>query len=65
MPQSDGGYVSLGGNAKAVYNTTTEPRSTKTVIETVKKALGNVIGAHDDDMLLGPKSNQPFIISSR
>uniref|UniRef100_A0A182LU35 Uncharacterized protein n=1 Tax=Anopheles culicifacies TaxID=139723 RepID=A0A182LU35_9DIPT len=35
MPQSDGGYVSLGGGPNSIYNSTTEPQSgSKSVMET-------------------------------
>lgn len=52
MPQSDnGGYVSLNEGSN-VYNSTTEPKRTNTVLETVKKAIGHAIGAQDTNSLL-------------
>lgn len=52
MPQSDnGGYVSLNEGSN-VYKSTTEPRRTNTVLETVKKAIGHAIGAQDTNSLL-------------
>lgn len=57
MPQSDGGYLSL--NEGNIYNTTTEPARANSVLESVKKAIGQAIGAQDTKSLLtgsnGPK----------
>lgn len=64
MPQSDGGYVSLGSNT--VYNSTTESTTAAhSIIESVKRRLGNVIGTNDNQSLLGSNDSKPFIISSR
>ncbi|XP_055544458.1 protein NDRG3 isoform X2 [Wyeomyia smithii] len=71
MPQSDGGYVSLGnggaGLPVSVYNSTTEPHSgSHSVMEAVKRVLGSAIGAQDKHSLLEVDSGpQPYIISSR
>ncbi|XP_058451770.1 protein NDRG3 isoform X4 [Malaya genurostris] len=71
MPQSDGGYVSLGnaGGPPSVYNSTTEPHAgSKSVMEAVKRVIGSAIGAQDKHSLLERDSEggpQPYIISSR
>uniref|UniRef100_A0A182PD27 Uncharacterized protein n=1 Tax=Anopheles epiroticus TaxID=199890 RepID=A0A182PD27_9DIPT len=71
MPQSDGGYVSLGGGGPntAIYNSTTEPQSgSKSVMETVKRVIGTAIGAQDKHALLernGTGAHQPYIVSAR
>uniref|UniRef100_A0A182ITH9 Uncharacterized protein n=1 Tax=Anopheles atroparvus TaxID=41427 RepID=A0A182ITH9_ANOAO len=70
MPQSDGGYVSLGGGGPntAIYNSTTEPQSgPKSVMETVKRVIGTAIGAQDKHALLertGGGGAQPYIVSA-
>ncbi|XP_058451765.1 protein NDRG3 isoform X1 [Malaya genurostris] len=70
MPQSDGGYVSLGnaGGPPSVYNSTTEPHAgSKSVMEAVKRVIGSAIGAQDKHSLLERDSEggpQPYIISS-
>lgn len=46
MPQSEGGYVSLNETSN-VYNSTTEPAKTLSVLETVKKVIGHAIGTPD------------------
>lgn len=54
MPQSEtliGGYVSLNEGAN-VYNSTTEPKRAYSVLETVKKALGQAIGSQDTNLLI-------------
>jgi hypothetical protein len=50
MPQSEGGYVSLNETAN-VYNSTTEPTKTKTVLESVKKAIEHAVGKHEAHLL--------------
>ncbi|XP_050100193.1 protein NDRG3 isoform X2 [Anopheles aquasalis] len=69
MPQSDGGYVSLGGGPNSIYNSTTEPHSgSKSVMETVKRVIGTAIGAQDKHGLLERESAggpQPYIVSAR
>uniref|UniRef100_A0A0K8TQA3 Protein ndrg3-like isoform x2 n=1 Tax=Tabanus bromius TaxID=304241 RepID=A0A0K8TQA3_TABBR len=68
MPQAEGGYVSLGNNPKTVYNATTEPTGPQSVIETVKRAIGHVVGTSNgqqDVALLNTKGSQPLIIGSR
>jgi len=46
MPLSDsGGYVSLSEGAN-VYNSTTEPTKSLSVLETVKKAIEHAVGKH-------------------
>ncbi|XP_058060928.1 protein NDRG3 isoform X6 [Anopheles bellator] len=73
MPQSDGGYVSLGGGGaggpNSIYNSTTEPQSgSKSVMETVKRVIGTAIGAQDRHVLLERGSTadgpQPYIVSA-
>lgn len=67
MPQSEGGYFSLENGPESVYNSTTEPsNNSKTVLETVKRVIGQVMtGAQSDQNLLGTKINQPYIINAR
>uniref|UniRef100_A0A182X307 Uncharacterized protein n=2 Tax=gambiae species complex TaxID=44542 RepID=A0A182X307_ANOQN len=69
MPQSDGGYVSLGGGGpNSIYNSTTEPQSgSKSVMETVKRVIGTAIGAQDKHALLERDGTgaQPYIVSAR
>ena len=68
MPQSDGGYISLGGgpNNNTVYNSTTEPqKGPKSIYETVKRVIGQTIGAQDTHKLIHSDGNQPFIITTR
>lgn len=46
MPLPDsGGYVSLNESSN-VYNSTTEPTKTLSVLETVKKAIEHAVGKH-------------------
>ncbi|CAO1312983.1 unnamed protein product [Diamesa serratosioi] len=63
MPQSEG-YVSLNEGSNSVYNTTTEPTRTNSVIETVKKAIGHAIGAQDTKSLLNGNDNKSKIQST-
>lgn len=88
MPQAEGGYVSLSnqptGNSDhttaanaTVYQTTTEPQtgSTKSVFDSVKRAIGQAIGhddhggGHDAAQLLSAaasgRCSQPGIVSGR
>jgi len=65
MPQSDGVYVSLNENSHAVYNSTTEPTRTKSVLETVKKAIGQAIGTQDTKSLLNSGHDRSAVIHSR
>lgn len=52
MPQPDsGGYVSLNEDSN-VYKSTTEPKRANSVLESVKKAIGQAIGAQDTNSLL-------------
>lgn len=44
MPQFEGGYVSLKNGPSSVYNSTTEPTGPATMLETVKRVIGNAIG---------------------
>ena len=47
MPSSDsGGYVSLSEGAN-VYNSTTEPTKSLTVLETVKKAIEHAFNSNE------------------
>lgn len=63
MPQSEG-YVSLNEGSNSVYNSTTEPTRTNSVIETVKKAIGHAIGAQDTKSLLNGNDNKAKIQST-
>lgn len=77
MPQTEGGYVSLGGEQinqaenATIYNATTEPNSgPQSVFESMKRALGNVVGNNgtaspQEQALLATKGLQPVIIGSR
>ncbi|KAL5286515.1 NDRG3 family protein [Megaselia abdita] len=77
MPQTEGGYVSLGGEQinqaenATIYNATTEPNSgPQSVFESMKRALGNVVGNNgnaspQEQALLTAKGLQPVIIGSR
>lgn len=50
MPLSDsGGYVSLSEGA-SVYNSTTEPTKSSSVLETVKKAIEHAFNSNDIDI---------------
>lgn len=70
MPHSDGigGYVSLN-ESRNVYNSTTEPKRANSVVETVKKAIGNVMmGASQDSQtnaLLTMNENQIKILPAK
>lgn len=66
MPQPDsGGYVSLNEGSN-VYNSTTEPKRSHTVLETVKKAIGHAFnGAQDTNSLLnGNEMNVKILATS-
>lgn len=77
MPQTEGGYVSLGGEQinqlenATIYNATTEPNSgPHSVFESMKRALGNVVGNNgnaspQEQALLSTKGLQPVIIGAR
>lgn len=69
MPQSEGGYFSLDQNGTdSVYNTTTEPTSPNTVLETVKRVIGQVMtGSQAEPTLLGGqnRSTNVTIVSMR
>lgn len=77
MPQIEGGYVSLGGEQinqaehATIYNATTEPNSgPQSVFESMKRALGNVVGNNgngspQEQALLSAKGLQPVIIGAR
>ncbi|XP_055700768.1 protein NDRG3 isoform X8 [Phlebotomus papatasi] len=69
MPQSEGGYVSLENGPRSVYNATTEPTSgAQSVLESVKRAIGQAIGSsgHPDAPLLNSKSPTTIsIVSAR
>lgn len=68
MPQAEGGYVSLSNTGpNTVYQTTTEPSTaSKSVFDSVKRAIGQAIGQGDqDDALLIGQRPQPSIISGR
>uniref|UniRef100_A0A1B0DHW3 Uncharacterized protein n=3 Tax=Phlebotomus papatasi TaxID=29031 RepID=A0A1B0DHW3_PHLPP len=67
MPQSEGGYVSLENGPRSVYNATTEPTSgAQSVLESVKRAIGQAIGSsgHPDAPLLNSKSPTTISIVS-
>lgn len=69
MPHSEGigGYVSLN-ESRNIYNATTEPKRANSVVETVKKAIGNVMGASQDSQanaLLTMNENQIKIMPAR
>ncbi|XP_055916335.1 protein NDRG3 isoform X3 [Eupeodes corollae] len=72
MPQADGGYISLGDNPNsAIYNQTTEPTGPQSMFESVKRAIGQVVGSNgksaangDTDDLLASKG-RPMIVGSR
>lgn len=49
MPQAEGGYTALdnagfNGNGSAIYQSTTEPTGPQSVFETMKRAIGQVVG---------------------
>lgn len=66
MPQMEGGYVSLT-NGPGVYKSTTEPTGPQTMLESVKRVIGNAIGANGsgDSSLLPPRGGQPIIVNAR
>ncbi|XP_055858709.1 protein NDRG3 isoform X4 [Episyrphus balteatus] len=70
MPQAEGGYISLGDNPNsAIYNQTTEPTGPQSMFESVKRAIGQVVGSNgnsggDTDDLLASKG-RPMIVGSR
>lgn len=69
MPQAEGGYVSLpNGQNATVYKSTTEPASgSQSVLDTMKRAIGNAIGTNGggDSSLVPPRGGQPIIVSAR
>lgn len=77
MPQTEGGYVSLGGEQinqaenATIYNATTEPNSgPQSVFESMKRALGNLgnnngNASPQEQALLTAKGMQPVIIGGR
>lgn len=79
MPQTEGGYVSLGGEQinqsenATIYKSTTEPNAgPQSVFESMKRALGNVVGNNgnasspqEQALLSSAKGLQPVIIGSR
>lgn len=73
MPQAEGGYMSLEGsgannNGQSIYQSTTEPTGPVSVFESVKRAIGQVVGTNngqDSDDLLNNSGRQPVIIGSR
>lgn len=75
MPQVEGGYISLDGNSTstngiggAIYQSTTEPTGPPSVFESVKRAIGQVVGtngAQDTDDLLTNSGRQATIVGSR
>lgn len=68
MPQVEGGYVSLSNGPNAtVYKSTTEPTGPQSMLESVKRVIGNAIGANGagDSSLLPPRGGQPIIVSAR
>lgn len=78
MPQPvAGGYISLEGscrpsNGQAIYQSTTEPTGPTSMLESMKRVLGQVVGSttnavsHDtDDLLNNTNGRQAIIISSR
>uniref|UniRef100_A0A1A9ZNG8 Uncharacterized protein n=1 Tax=Glossina pallidipes TaxID=7398 RepID=A0A1A9ZNG8_GLOPL len=77
MPQPvAGGYISLEGsrrpsNGQAIYQSTTEPTGPTSMLESMKRVLGQVVGSttnavsHDtDDLLNNTNGRQAIIISS-
>lgn len=75
MPQAEGGYISLEGsgannNGQSIYQSTTEPTGPVSVFESVKRAIGQVVGTNtndqdSDDLLNNSGGRQPVIIGSR
>ncbi|XP_055690693.1 protein NDRG3 isoform X2 [Lutzomyia longipalpis] len=67
MPQAEGGYVSLENGPRSVYNATTEPTSgAQSMIESVKRAIGQAIGSsgQQDAPLLNSKTSTTISIVS-
>ena len=75
MPQSEGGYVSLEGTGAngngvsggAIYQSTTEPTGPQSVFESVKRAIGQVVGSNgsqDTDDLI-TNSSSAYIVGAR
>lgn len=70
MPHSAdgiGGYVSLN-ESRNVYNSTTEPKRANSVVETVKKAIGNVMMGNTDaqsNALLNSNENSIKILPAK
>lgn len=65
MPQPDSGqYVSLNEGSN-VYKSTTEPKRSNTVLETVKKAIGHAIGAQDTNSLINDNEQKVKIQAAR
>ncbi|XP_053963789.1 protein NDRG3 isoform X2 [Anastrepha ludens] len=79
MPQAEGGYTALDsagtnghdGSGGAIYQSTTEPTGPHSVFESVKRAIGQVVGnangsAQDtDDLLTATNGRQAIIVGSR
>ncbi|XP_053963790.1 protein NDRG3 isoform X3 [Anastrepha ludens] len=78
MPQAEGGYTALDsagtnghdGSGGAIYQSTTEPTGPHSVFESVKRAIGQVVGnangsAQDtDDLLTATNGRQAIIVGS-
>lgn len=64
MPQFEGGYVSLKTGPGSVYNSTTEPTGPATMLETMKRVIGNAIG-NSDNSLVPSRGGQPIIVNAR
>lgn len=67
MPQAEGGYVSLpNGQNATVYKSTTEPAGSQTMLESVKRVIGNAIGVNGTgEILVPPRGGQPIIVNAR
>lgn len=67
MPQAEGGYVSLpNGQNATVYKSTTEPTGPQTMLESVKRVIGNAIGVNGTgEILLPARGGQPIIVNAR
>uniref|UniRef100_A0A0K8UHB2 Protein NDRG3 n=1 Tax=Bactrocera latifrons TaxID=174628 RepID=A0A0K8UHB2_BACLA len=79
MPQSEGGYTALDsagtngqdGSGGAIYQSTTEPTGPHSVFESMKRAIGQVVGTTNgssqdtDDLLTTTNGRQATIVGSR
>ncbi|CAD7015202.1 unnamed protein product [Ceratitis capitata] len=81
MPQVEGGYTALdsantnghvGSSGGAIYQSTTEPTGPQSVFESMKRAIGQVVGtsgngtAQDtDDLLAASNGRQAMVVGTR